>query len=229
MKDYSGEHWKVAGTAVTFGKFYKGSIERLEAAGCEVKLNPYGRPLTNEEMIEFAGDCDAVIVGNDKVPANVIEHFHNMKIIAKHGVGVDAIDKDQAKKQGILVTNAPGTNKDEVADAAMCLALMVARDFHTMNTHTKNHEWIKYPGVDVVDKTIGVIGAGAIGTAFVRRATASRTRFWLMTWWSVTRSRPWALSLSARRKSTPTATSSPFTSRLMRARSTSLTRRPFRS
>ena len=142
MKDYSGEHWKVAGTAVTFGKFYKGSIERLEAAGCEVKLNPYGRPLTNEEMIEFAGDCDALIVGND-----------------------------QAKKQGILVTNAPGTNKDEVADAAMCLALMVARDFHTMNAHTKNHEWIKYPGVDVVDKTIGVIGVGAIGTAFVRRAT----------------------------------------------------------
>ena len=110
MKDYSGEHWKVAGTAVTFGKFYKGSIQRLEAAGCEVKLNPYGRPLTNEEMIEFAGDCDALIVGNDKVPANVIEHFHNMKVIAKHGVGVDAIDKDQAKKQGILVTNAPGTN-----------------------------------------------------------------------------------------------------------------------
>ena len=171
MKDYSGEHWKVAGTAVTFGKFYKGSIERLEAAGCEVKLNPYGRPLTNEEMIEFAGDCDALIVGNDKVPANVIEHFHNLKVIAKHGVGVDAIDKDQAKKQGILVTNAPGTNKDEVADAAMCLALMVARDFHTMNAHTKNHEWIKYPGVDVVDKTIGVIGVGAIGTAFVRRAT----------------------------------------------------------
>ena len=54
MRDYTNEHWKVAGTAVTFGKFYKGSIERLEAAGCEVKLNPYGRPLTNEEMIEFA-------------------------------------------------------------------------------------------------------------------------------------------------------------------------------
>lgn len=171
MKDYSNEHWKVAGSAVTFGKFYHGSIERLEAAGCEVKLNPYGRPLTNEEMIEFAGDCDALIVGNDKVPADVIKHFKNMKIIAKHGVGVDAIDKDQAHKQGIVVTNAPGTNKDEVADAAMCLALMIARDFHTMNTHTKNHEWIKYPGVDVVGKTIGVIGAGNIGTSFVRRCT----------------------------------------------------------
>lgn len=171
MKDYTNERWKVAGTAVTFGNYYRGSVERLEAAGCEVKLNPYGRPLTNEEMIEFASDCDALIVGNDKVPANVIEHFTKMKVIAKHGVGVDAIDKDQAKRQGILVTNAPGTNKDEVADAAMCLALMLARDFHTLNAHTKNHEWVKYPGVDVVDKTIGVIGAGNIGTAFVRRCT----------------------------------------------------------
>ena len=90
MKDYTNERWKVAGTAVTFGNYYKGSVERLEAAGCEVKLNPYGRPLTNEEMIEFASDCDALIVGNDKVPANVIEHFTKMKVIAKHGVGVDA-------------------------------------------------------------------------------------------------------------------------------------------
>lgn len=171
MVDCSNEHWTVAGTAVTFGTFHKGSVEALEAAGCTVKLNPYGRPLTNEEMIEFAGDCDALIVGNDKVPAEVIKHFKNMKVIAKHGVGVDAIDKDQAKKQGILVTNAPGTNKDEVADAAMCLVLMLARDFHTLNAHTKDHKWIKYPGVDVVGKTIGVIGAGNIGTAFIRRCT----------------------------------------------------------
>lgn len=171
MKDYSNEHWKVAGTAVTFGTFHKGSIEALEAAGCEVKLNPYGRPLTNEEMIEFAGDCDALIVGNDKVPADVIKHFKNMKIIAKHGVGVDAIDKDQAREQGIIVTNAPGTNKEEVADAAMCLTLMLARDFHTLNGTTKDHQWIKYPGVDVFGKTIGVIGAGNIGTAFIRRCT----------------------------------------------------------
>lgn len=171
MQDYSNEHWKVAGTAVTFGTFYHGSVERLETANCEVKLNPYGRPLTNEEMIEFASDCDALIVGNDKVPADVIKHFHNMKIIAKHGVGVDAIDKDQAHAQGIIVTNAPGTNKDEVADAAMCLTLMLARDFHTMNYHTKNREWIKYPGVDVVDKVVGVIGVGNIGTQYVRRMT----------------------------------------------------------
>lgn len=171
MKDYSNDHWKVAGTAVTFGTYYEGSVRRLEEAGCEVRLNPYGRPLTNEEMVEFAGDCDALIVGNDKVPAEVIKRFTNMKVIAKHGVGVDAIDKDQAKRQGILVTNAPGTNKDEVADAAMCLVLMVARDFHTLNAHTKNRKWVKYPGVDVVGKTIGVIGAGNIGTAFVRRCT----------------------------------------------------------
>lgn len=164
------EKWKVAATAVTFGKFYHGSVERLEEAGCEVKLNPYGRPLTNEEMIEFAKDADALIVGNDKVPANVIEKFEHMKIIAKHGVGVDAIDKDQAHKQGIIVTNAPGTNKWEVADCAMGFLLMIARDFYKMVHETKSKEWIKYPGISMRNKTVGVIGIGNIGTAFVERA-----------------------------------------------------------
>ncbi|SHO50627.1 phosphoglycerate dehydrogenase [Anaerocolumna xylanovorans] len=164
------EKWEVAATAVTFGKFYKGSIERLEKAGCEVKLNPYGRPLTGEEMIEFARDADALIVGNDKVPADVIKHFKNMKIIAKHGVGVDAIDKDKAHEMGIVVTNAPGTNKEEVADCAMGFLLMLARDFYKIVGETKAKKWIKYPGISMRQKTIGVIGIGNIGTALVERA-----------------------------------------------------------
>lgn len=162
--------WKVVATAVTFGKFYKGSVERLENEGCEVVLNPFGRPLTGEEMIALARDADALIVGNDKVPAEVIAHFNNMKIIAKHGVGVDAIDKDQARKMGIAVTNAPGTNKEEVADCAMGFLLMLARDFYKIVRETKAKEWIKYPGLSMQGKTIGVIGIGNIGTALVERA-----------------------------------------------------------
>ena len=164
------EKWSVAATAVTFGRFYKGSVERLEEAGCEVKLNPYGRPLTSEEMVEFAKDADALIVGNDKVPAEVIAQFDYMKVIAKHGVGVDAIDKDQAHKMGIIVTNAPGTNKEEVADCAMGFLLMIARDFYKMVQETKSKEWIKYPGISMRGKKMGVIGIGNIGTAFVERA-----------------------------------------------------------
>lgn len=130
--------WKVVATAVTFGKFYKGTVERLEEAGCEVILNSFGRPFTKEELIEYASDADALIVGNDKVPGDVIEYFKNMKIIAKHGVGVDAIDKDKAHEMGIIVTNAPGTNKEEVADCAIGFILMLARDYYRTVKETKN-------------------------------------------------------------------------------------------
>lgn len=168
--------WKVVSTAVTFGRFYKETVKRLEQAGCEVTLNPFGRPFTKEEMIKYASDADALIVGNDKVPGDVIEHFTNMKIIAKHGVGVDAIDKDKAHEMGIIVTNAPGTNKEEVADCAMGFILMLARDYYRAIRETKNKKWIKRPGISLYKKTIGIIGIGNIGLATVKRATGFSMR-----------------------------------------------------
>lgn len=165
------ERWKVVATAVTFGQFNQETVQRLEDDGCEVVLNPYGRPLTNDEMIEFAKDADALIVGNDKVPTNVIEHFENMKIIAKHGVGVDAIDRHAATKKGIAVTNAPGTNKEEVADLTFGFILSIARVFNQTINETKNRQWIKYPGMAMDHKTIGIIGVGNIGTCVAKRAT----------------------------------------------------------
>ncbi|MDF2674619.1 MAG: phosphoglycerate dehydrogenase [Clostridiales bacterium] len=168
--------WKVVATAVTFGRFHKGTVKRLEDEGCEVILNPFGRPFTKEELISYASDADALIVGNDKVPGDVIEHFKNMRIIAKHGVGVDAIDKDKAHEMGIIVTNAPGTNKEEVADCAMGFLLMLARDYYRTVRETKNKEWIKHPGTSLYNKTIGVIGIGNIGLATVKRATGFSMR-----------------------------------------------------
>lgn len=170
------KQWKVVSTAVTFGKFHKEPVERLEKAGCEVILNPYGRPFTKEEMISYASDADALIVGNDKVPGGVIEHFSKMKVIAKHGVGVDAIDKDKASEMGIVVTNAPATNKEEVADCAMGFILMLARDYYRAVRETKSKKWIKRPGISLYNKTIGIIGVGNIGLAMAKRATGFSMR-----------------------------------------------------
>ena len=162
--------FKVVGTAVTFGRFNKEPIERLKKIGCDVTLNPFGRPFTTEEFKKIAGDADAVIVGNDKVNEEVIRNFTNIKVIAKHGVGIDGIKIDVAKSLGITVTNAPGTNKEEVADSAMGFMLLMARDFVKMSRETKEGKWIKYPTFSMANKTMGVIGVGNIGTGFVKRA-----------------------------------------------------------
>lgn len=162
--------WKVVATAVTFGKINKEPLKRLEEFGCEVILNPFGRPLKNEEMIEYASDADALIVGNDKVTSNVIENCKNLKVIAKHGVGVDGIDIKTANRLGIIVTNAPASNNQEVADLAFGLLIMLARGLYQANYDTKAGRWIKPTGISLYKKTIGIVGLGAIGTAAAKRA-----------------------------------------------------------
>ncbi|WP_018963685.1 phosphoglycerate dehydrogenase [Coprothermobacter platensis] len=163
--------WKVVATAVTFGRINKEPLERLQKAGCEVLLNPYGRPLTEDEMIKLASDADAIIVGNDKVTRHIMENCKNLKLIAKHGVGTDGIDINAAKTLGITVTNAPATNNEEVADLTFGLMIALARGICKANTDTKNGKWIKPTGVSLYQKTIGIVGVGAIGRAVSKRAT----------------------------------------------------------
>ncbi len=164
-------NWKVVATAVTFAKSSPEPIERLKAAGCTVITNPYGRPFTEAEMKEALRDADALILGNDKVPASVIEAAPQLKIIAKHGVGYDAIDRKAAAARGIIVTNAPGTNSHEVADLAFGLLHMLARGLHIGNAATKRGDWVKPMGVGLWGKTLGILGVGQIGTATAHRAT----------------------------------------------------------
>lgn len=161
--------YKVVSTAVTFGKFNSEPVERLKEIGCEVMLNPFGRPFSTAEFKELASDADAIICGNDKINEEVIRSLKNCKVIAKHGVGIDGIDIDTAKELGITVTNAPGTNKAEVADLAMGFLLAMARDIPKMSAETKDGKWIKYPGYSMEGKTIGIIGVGNIGTEMVKR------------------------------------------------------------
>lgn len=163
--------WKVVASAVTFGTFNKETVKRLEEADCEVKLNPFGRPLNSEEMLVFAKDADAIILGNDKLPREVMSRLCNLKIIAKHGVGVDAIDRTCAHEMGIVVTNAPATNSEEVADLAFGFILDIARVLNRTENETRNRQWLKYPGISLYQKTIGIIGVGNIGLATAKRAT----------------------------------------------------------
>ena len=163
--------WKVVATAVTFAKASPEPIQRLEAAGCEVVTNHFGRPFTEAELIEAVRDADALICGNDKVPGSVIRAGKHLKIVAKHGVGYDAIDRKTAAELGVTVTNAPGVNSQEVADLAFGLLHMLARGLHIANNATKRDEWIKPMGQGLWGKTIGIIGVGQIGTATAHRAT----------------------------------------------------------
>jgi len=164
------QKWKVVATAVTFGKVSSESADRLKSAGCEVVTNSLGRPLTETEMISVLQAADALILGNDKVSGAVIRTCPKLKIIAKHGVGIDNIDRSAAAECGVIVTNAPDTNSHEVADLTFGLLHMLARGLYSTNEATKRGEWLKPMGVGLWRKTIGIVGVGKIGLATAHRA-----------------------------------------------------------
>lgn len=160
----------VASCAVTFGIFNKVPVERLEDAGCEVRLNPYGRPLTPAEIVEHAKDADVIIMGNDRLDSATIGKLPNLKLVVRHGAGLDNIDFSELGKRDITVANTPGANKEETADLTFALILDLARMVTQSINQLKGGVWNKIPGRTLYGKTIGIIGVGAIGMAVASRA-----------------------------------------------------------
>lgn len=160
----------VASCAATFGIFDTTGLERLEAAGCTVRINPYGRPLTGEEIVNLAYDCDAIILGNDHLEATTMDRLPRLRLIARHGAGCDGIDFAEAMSRGITITNTPGANREETADLTFALILDLARMITQTVTQLKSGVWNKIPGRSLYGKTIGIIGVGAIGMAVAARA-----------------------------------------------------------
>ena len=161
---------KVLSTSPTFGYYASEPVEYLENHGCEVKLVPQGRKMSEEELIESVKECDAIIVGLEKITEPVIQASLKLKIIAKHGAGVDNIDVKAASARGMVVVNAQGANSDAVADLTIGLFLSLARSIPFADRCVKEGEWPRIVGVQINGKVLGIIGLGQIGKKVAKRA-----------------------------------------------------------
>ena len=151
----------------------------LKDAGCEVLDNPFlGQNLDEAKMIELVKNkqIDGMIVGDDPITRRVIESVQDLKVISKNGVGVDRIDLAAATGRKIVVTNTPGANSNSVADLAIGLMICAARQIHVADKLTKEGKWERITGVELWEKTLGVVGVGWIGKAVVRRARGFNMR-----------------------------------------------------
>lgn len=157
-------------TALSFGRYSPEPAAVLAAAGCEVRLNRLGRPMTEAELAAAVADVDAVIVGVDPVTAAVLAAGARLKVVAKHGVGVDNIDVEAARGRGVVVANAPGSNDQSVADLAFGLLLAAARQIPQAHAAVIGGGWQRFQGPEVWQKTLGIIGLGRIGRGMARRA-----------------------------------------------------------
>lgn len=159
-------------TTPSFGQQSREPWQTLEDQGFTVRRPVKPHPLSAADLAEEIGNADAVIVGLDAVKASVFAAAPNLKVVAKHGVGVDNIDCAAAKASGVRVVNAPGSNSGAVADLTFGLMLALARQIIPAHHSTQAGGWDRFTGVELTGRTLGLVGFGRIGQAVARRARA---------------------------------------------------------
>jgi len=162
--------FKILSISKPFGRISKDPLKVLSEIDHELISVPFEQVISEEDLVHMVKGMDGIIVGVDLVTERVIEAADKLKVIAKHGVGVDNIDIAAATKKGIAVTNAPGSNTDAVADLAIGLMLAIARKVPYAHHTTIEGNWYRIFGTEIYKKCLGIIGLGAIGKAVARRA-----------------------------------------------------------
>ena len=156
-------------TCPPFSKF-SNAAELLVQVGCEIVKSPYPHPVKENQLVRIIGEMDAAVVGMDEVTAKVIKAANKLKVIARYGVGIDTVDVETATKQGVIVTNVVGANENAVADLVFGLILCLARKICRADASVKQGKWESIVGIEIWQKTLGVIGTGKIGRRVIKRA-----------------------------------------------------------
>lgn len=168
----AGHRWRVLIGSRSFGRAFPEHLAELEKQGCDVVPNPVGRALSEAELLAALPGVDAIITGTDELTAAAIAAGDRLKTIAKHGVGLETIDLEAARRHGIIVSFTPGTIMDSVADLTMALVLALARKIVPAHLSTKAGSWDPFFGMELRGATMGLVGLGQIGKAVCVRAQA---------------------------------------------------------
>ena len=165
---------KVICTSPSFAKYDATPITTLQQQGFELITLPADAPLSALEP--HLADTVAMIVAFTDVNEELLSKAPQLKIVCKHGVGVDNINLDATRARGIYVTNVPDANKHAVADFAFALILNSARQVTQAATDTRAGHWPRIFATDVYGKTLGIVGLGNIGKQVALRAKGFNMR-----------------------------------------------------
>lgn len=147
-----------------------------KAKGIEVDVKT---GLSPDELQGIIGEYNGLVVrSTTKVTADILEAAHNLKVIGRAGVGVDNIDVEAATKKGIVVMNTPGGNSMAAAEHTVALMLAITRNISQAAASMREKQWEKkrFMGLEVFDKTLGVIGLGNIGTIVAERGVGLKMK-----------------------------------------------------
>ena len=148
--------------------------ERIAESGVELLRQSFDVDVDfDSELAERIGGYDALIVRSaTRVTADLIERAQRLKVIGRAGIGVDNVDVSAATKRGILVVNAPQSTVVSAAEHTIGLLLALARRIPQAHCALKEGRWerSRFGGVELAEKTLGLVGVGRIGQQVARRA-----------------------------------------------------------
>ena len=150
----------------------RGIDELSRESALDITIKP---GLSETDLIEIIPEFSAIVVRSQtKVTADVLKAGGKLRVVGRAGVGVDNVDVEAATQRGVLVLNAPGGNTVSTAEHAFSLLLCVARKIPQADANVRSKSWDKknFEGVELYNKTVGVIGMGRIGSELSRRAIA---------------------------------------------------------
>ncbi len=139
---------------------------------CEIIAPKVKERFEEDELLQWIGDIDGVICGDDRFTEKVLDNAPKLKVISKWGTGIDSINQDACKARGIKVCNTPNAFTIPVSDTVLAYMLDFSRNITSMNNAMHAGEWKKINGTALHECTLGVIGVGNIGESVLRKAKA---------------------------------------------------------
>jgi D-3-phosphoglycerate dehydrogenase / 2-oxoglutarate reductase len=172
MSEYSGAFMEVLKVLVADPVSQRGLDEIATGGELEVVVKT---DMSESDLIKVIPEFSALVVRSQtKVTAAVLEAAKKLRVVGRAGVGVDNVDIHTATNRGIIVMNTPGGNTISTAEHAFSLLVSIARAIPQADASVRAGKWDRqrYEGVELYNKTLGVLGMGRVGTEIARRAIA---------------------------------------------------------
>jgi len=131
--------------------------------------------LTEDEICEIASQYQAMVVRSQtRITKKILEHADQLKVVGRAGVGIDNIDVDAATLKGVVVVNTPDGNTISACEHTMAMMLALSRHIPQADQSLRQGQWnrSKFVGVELRNKTLGIIGYGKIGSEVGKRSKA---------------------------------------------------------
>lgn len=146
--------------------------QTLREKGHDLVLLPDG--VSEKILMKEMEDCEILLMCYTPITKKIIDSAKRLKAIVKYGVGIDAIDIPAANAQGIVVVNIPEYAEETVAEGAFAMLIALTKKLPVLQKQMNSIAWVwpsrEWLGLDIAEKTLGIIGCGKIGSSMARMA-----------------------------------------------------------